>query len=213
MTIELTTRYLHEVQRALCVSALRICQKPASAAKDLGISRHALTRRLQTFDIRVSEWKFPEYSAEGDDSENARGVARLPGLVAVVLESHNLAGASRVVCLSALRDAQSIVDAAKILGITRHSLKRRIIKHRIGTSEWKVEWKVVDRGLLRQAAEQDGQCPAAVRAEQPDECDGPEPEDWDAIIDETLTDVLDERATDLMLNLRSLEHRLPGKVQ
>ncbi|MEZ4448488.1 MAG: helix-turn-helix domain-containing protein [Nannocystaceae bacterium] len=49
------------------------------------------------------------------------------------LESLNLNDAERLLCEEALTAAGSIVEAANLLGITRHALKRRIIKHRI---EW-----------------------------------------------------------------------------
>lgn len=51
----------------------------------------------------------------------------------IVLDSLNLADAERKLCDEALVKAGSIVDAANLLGITRHALKRRIIKHNI---EW-----------------------------------------------------------------------------
>ena len=51
----------------------------------------------------------------------------------IVLDSLNLASAERKLCEEALRAGGSIVEAANLLGITRHALKRRIIKHQI---EW-----------------------------------------------------------------------------
>ena len=51
----------------------------------------------------------------------------------IVLEDLNLLNAERRLCVEALDTAGSIVDAARLLGITRHALKRRIIKLRI---EW-----------------------------------------------------------------------------
>ena len=51
----------------------------------------------------------------------------------IVLESLNLAAAERKMCEEALVTAGSIVEAASLLGITRHALKRRIVKHQI---EW-----------------------------------------------------------------------------
>lgn len=51
----------------------------------------------------------------------------------IILESLNLAAAERKLCEQALRAGGSIVEAANLLGITRHALKRRIIKHDI---EW-----------------------------------------------------------------------------
>lgn len=51
----------------------------------------------------------------------------------IVLEELNLRKAERRLCEEALAMAGSIVEAAQLLGITRHALKRRIIKHNI---EW-----------------------------------------------------------------------------
>ena len=51
----------------------------------------------------------------------------------IILDSYNLLAAERRLCVEALDTAGSIVDAAALLGITRHALKRRIIKLRI---EW-----------------------------------------------------------------------------
>ncbi|MEZ4451818.1 MAG: hypothetical protein R3B09_20310 [Nannocystaceae bacterium] len=51
----------------------------------------------------------------------------------LVIETFNLNAVERLMCVEALTTAGSIVDAAALLGITRHALKRRIIKHRI---EW-----------------------------------------------------------------------------
>lgn len=51
----------------------------------------------------------------------------------LTLESLNLAVAEKKLCDEALTAAGTIVDAARLLGITRHALKRRIIKHQI---EW-----------------------------------------------------------------------------
>jgi transcriptional regulator of acetoin/glycerol metabolism len=51
----------------------------------------------------------------------------------IELESLNLAVAERLLCETALNQTGSIVEGARLLGITRHALKRRIIKHKI---EW-----------------------------------------------------------------------------
>jgi hypothetical protein len=51
----------------------------------------------------------------------------------ILLEDLNLRKAERMMCQQALTRAGSIVEAAQLLGITRHALKRRMIKHRI---EW-----------------------------------------------------------------------------
>ncbi len=51
----------------------------------------------------------------------------------IVLDSYDLSAAERQLCAAALEAAGGIVPAAQLLGVTRHALKRRIIKHRI---EW-----------------------------------------------------------------------------
>ncbi len=62
-----------------------------------------------------------------------RGVRQAMNTLPIVLHSLNLEAAERHLCLEALTIAGSIVEAAKLLGITRHALKRRILKHQI---EW-----------------------------------------------------------------------------
>ena len=52
----------------------------------------------------------------------------LLGAMKIQLESLNLHAAERLLCEQALLKTGSIVEAAKLLGITRHALKRRIIK-------------------------------------------------------------------------------------
>lgn len=49
----------------------------------------------------------------------------------LMLEDLNLNAAERQLCVKALAAAGNIVDAAQLLGITRHALKRRMIKHGI----------------------------------------------------------------------------------
>ena len=49
----------------------------------------------------------------------------------ILLEDLNLRKAEQMLCERALESAGSIVEAAQLLGITRHALKRRIIKHDI----------------------------------------------------------------------------------
>lgn len=46
----------------------------------------------------------------------------------IVVESYNLNASERLLCSSALNASGGIVEAAKLLGISRHALKRRIIK-------------------------------------------------------------------------------------
>lgn len=45
-----------------------------------------------------------------------------------IIDDLNLENAERRLCVEALTRGGNIVNAAKLLGITRHALKRRIIK-------------------------------------------------------------------------------------
>ena len=49
----------------------------------------------------------------------------------ILLDDLNLGKAERHLCQEALESAGSIVEAAQLLGITRHALRRRIVKHQI----------------------------------------------------------------------------------
>lgn len=49
----------------------------------------------------------------------------------VVLPDLNLESAERLLCIAALEQAGSIVEAAQLLGISRRHLARKIIKHGI----------------------------------------------------------------------------------
>ncbi|MCY1004027.1 hypothetical protein OV079_23930 [Nannocystis pusilla] len=49
----------------------------------------------------------------------------------IELDSYNLLVAERTLVELALHSAGNIVGAAKLLGTTRHGVKRRIIKHNI----------------------------------------------------------------------------------
>ncbi len=65
----------------------------------------------------------------------------------ILLEDLNLRKAERLLCQQALNRAGSIVEAAQLLGITRHALKRRMIKHRI-------EWPPVQANTAAQGVPQ-----------------------------------------------------------
>lgn len=49
----------------------------------------------------------------------------------LILEDFNLEAAERRLCVATLELTGNIVGAARLLGITRHALKRRMIKLRI----------------------------------------------------------------------------------
>ncbi|MBL9102138.1 MAG: hypothetical protein JNL82_14335 [Myxococcales bacterium] len=66
----------------------------------------------------------------------------------ITLTDYNLHTAERVLCEKALTDAGSIVGAAPLLGITRHALKRRIIRHNI---RWTREGRLAGPATLATA--------------------------------------------------------------
>jgi hypothetical protein len=74
----------------------------------------------------------------------------------IVLDNYNLTSAERLLCETALTTAGSIVEAAKLLGITRHALKRRIIKHNIRWSR--------DGGRISAGANEGGRVAASAPA-------------------------------------------------
>jgi len=51
----------------------------------------------------------------------------------LIIDSYNLAAAERLLVVEALATAGSIVEAAQLLDVNRHKLRRLILKHRI---EW-----------------------------------------------------------------------------
>ena len=57
----------------------------------------------------------------------------------------NLDDAERMLCVEALARSGSIIKAARLLGITRHAFKRRIIKHGI-------RWSRSPRAALPESA-------------------------------------------------------------
>ena len=65
----------------------------------------------------------------------------------LVIETYNLAAVERLLCVEALNAAGTIVDASTLLGITRHALKRRIIKHNIA-------WPPRPRAVISEPAAQ-----------------------------------------------------------
>jgi transcriptional regulator with GAF, ATPase, and Fis domain len=60
----------------------------------------------------------------------------------IVLDSYNLESAERRLCVEALTSAGNIVGAARLLGLTRHALKRRIVK--LGISWSRRTGRIVD---------------------------------------------------------------------
>jgi DNA-binding NtrC family response regulator len=65
-------------------------------------------------------------------------------MLRITLDNYNLSAAERLICETALVAAGSIVEAAQLLGITRHALKRRIIKHMIQWPRELPKWAAVE---------------------------------------------------------------------
>lgn len=58
-------------------------------------------------------------------------------MIVLELENHSLVSAERILCLDALQITRGHIDqAAALLGVTRHSLRRRMIKHNIRRSDF-----------------------------------------------------------------------------
>lgn len=49
----------------------------------------------------------------------------------IVLDNYNVAAAERMIIEAALVEGGSIIEAARLTGLTRHALKRRMIKYGI----------------------------------------------------------------------------------
>jgi DNA-binding NtrC family response regulator len=69
------------------------------------------------------------------------------------LDTLNLALAERKLCEEALRTTGSIVEAAKVLGVTRHALKRRMVKYGLRVPGHSQGGERTGRGLELAAAE------------------------------------------------------------
>lgn len=52
------------------------------------------------------------------------------------LNTYNLDAAERAIILEALRRVESIVDAGRVLGISRHVLRNKFRQHRINPHEY-----------------------------------------------------------------------------
>jgi len=64
--------------------------------------------------------------------------------VPLIIETFHLPTVERMLCIEALNRAGTIVDAAALLGVTRHALKRRIVKHGIAWPSRPRNAKILD---------------------------------------------------------------------
>lgn len=67
----------------------------------------------------------------------------------ISLPTLNLNDAERTLVETALKEAGSIVEAAALLGTTRHAVKRRIIKHNI---RWPMPFASAAQSAMPKAA-------------------------------------------------------------
>ena len=65
----------------------------------------------------------------------ARGPLLGAVTVLIRLNTYNLDAAERAVILEALRHVESIVDAGRVLGVSRHVLRNKFRKHKINPHE------------------------------------------------------------------------------
>ncbi len=119
MQIHLPTLSLADAERRLVELALVTAGSPIEAAELLGITRHAVKRRIINHRI---EW--PRSSA-------VITVGLAPDQGVFALDSFNLHTMERRLVEHALKQGGSIIEAAKLLDTTRHAVKRRMIKHGI----------------------------------------------------------------------------------
>lgn len=119
MRIALTSLDLAATERLLIEHALAEAGSPADAAPLLGITPDAMKRRITKHRI---EW--PRAS-----TTPAVGGPAQP--VLLILDSPQLVTAERRLIERALSQTGQICEAAKLLGVTRHAVKRRIVKHGI----------------------------------------------------------------------------------
>lgn len=102
----------------------RAFQKYESGEVMISQAMSNLLRLLANDPRRLDELRAPATRGEPRDDD------KRPGAV-ITLSSLNLHDEERRLCEEALARAGNLVDAAALLGITRHALKRRIIKHQI----------------------------------------------------------------------------------
>lgn len=135
MQIHLPTLSLADAERRLVELALMSAGSPIEAAELLGITRHAVKRRIINHRIewpRTSMCICPGGGVGGRRRDcPCHGDALAPDQGVFALDSFNLHTMERRLVEHALKQGGSIIEAAKLLDTTRHAVKRRMIKHGI----------------------------------------------------------------------------------
>lgn len=118
MRISLPSLDLAAAERHVIELALETFGSIVEATKPLGIDRHALKRRII---IHKIQWPRTE----------PRSPTSAPSSVSATLADFNLVSMERQLVEQALKITGQINEAGALLGITRHSMRRRIRKHGI----------------------------------------------------------------------------------
>lgn len=127
MQIHLPTLSLADAERRLVELALITGGAIVEGARLLGITSHAIKRRIIKYRIEWPRSSSTPIGLQGEGHLDPKFVTT-PGLV---VEDFNLNTAERMLIERALRQGGSIIEAAKLLDTTRHAVKRRMIKHGI----------------------------------------------------------------------------------
>jgi len=143
MQIHLPTLSLADAERRLVELALTTGGAIVEGARLLGITSHAIKRRIIKYRIewpRTSICNCPgggvggrrlDCPRHGDAVFHETGAVLDDAAPGVVLDAFNLNTADRKMIERALKQGGSIIEAAKLLDTTRHAVKRRILKHGI----------------------------------------------------------------------------------
>lgn len=126
MQIYLPTLSLADAERRLVELALITGGAIVEGARLLGITSHAIKRRIIKYRIEWPRASSPQI-VQGGSHLDPEFVTN-PG---IVVDDFNLNTAERSLIERALKQGGSIIEAAKLLDTTRHAVKRRIMKHGI----------------------------------------------------------------------------------
>ncbi len=137
MKLHLSDMTLARAEEALLIEALLIADlSKVRAAEIMGITRNAVVRRMDKHGLTIRNGALHK---AGVPISRERIIPSIwPGL------PETLSEVERRLIVEALKQAGSYVDAAQLLGITRHALVRRVIKHRVAPYEWKGQPELVE---------------------------------------------------------------------
>ncbi len=117
MELVLETLELDPAIERLCRDVLATSSDYREAAARLGITQGALARYVEKYGL---SWRPTRVEPPAITPEHA-----------LVLDVQTVAELERALCIRALARAGEVADAAGLLGLSEHALRRRIIVHRI----------------------------------------------------------------------------------